>query len=72
MEKIQISELTRDESNNLKGGFSVKPIKLQQTSNFGSDNGNCSGKGWFDENGNCTGYCKECQDQGSSTEGPEN
>lgn len=51
-------KLTQDEKGKLHGGF-VLQTKAQVESQFCSDNGNCKGGGWFDDNVNCS-RCSAC------------
>lgn len=59
MEKIQISELTKDEAGILHGGFSVSSITPAEAED-GNNNTNCTNTGDGDTNTNCTGTCTGC------------
>ncbi len=59
MEKIHISELTRDESNNLKGGFTAIPNPNGGNGAPSLRNGDCSDtSGIFNDNCGCA-KCKD-------------
>lgn len=68
MENIQISELTRDESFNLKGGFANVPSPSDSAPSF--YNGNCASESGF-INGNCS-CTQECTNKEETTTNPGN
>ncbi len=49
--------LTQDEEGQLHGGFELQSASLD--TRFWSDNYNCKGGGWFDDNHNCS-RCSLC------------
>lgn len=49
--------LPHDEKGQLQGGFQLQSSSFE--SHFFSDNGNCKGDGWFDDNVNCS-RCSSC------------
>lgn len=70
--KIPKLEITRDEKGQLNGGFALqKSSRTPLDTNFFSDNGNCKGGGWFDDNVNCS-RCSSCdKHKGMETDQPE-
>ncbi|WP_289192956.1 hypothetical protein [Bacteroides acidifaciens] len=53
-------ELTQDEKGQLNGGYALQSSTTNGMENhFFSDNGNCKGDGWFDDNVNCS-RCAGC------------
>lgn len=51
-------ELSKNEKGQLQGGFNLQLCHDVKTQ-FGADNGNCKGGGWFDTNTNCN-RCSQC------------
>lgn len=50
-------ELTQDEKGQLNGGYALQSSTTNGMENhFFSDNGNCKGDGWFDDNVNCSRF----------------
>lgn len=56
--KLKKSEVSKDETGKLHGGFSIRPIKID--TQFFANNINCVGGGFWDSNTNCTGSCEQC------------
>ena len=53
-------ELTQDEKGQLNGGYALQSSTTNGMENHVfSDNGNCKGDGWFDDNVNCS-RCAGC------------
>ena len=60
MENNPKLELTQDEKGQLNGGYALQSSTTNGMENhFFSDNGNCKGDGWFDDNVNCS-RCAGC------------
>ena len=59
MKKNLISELTKDETGKLHGGFSVSKL-ISSFTEDGNDNTNCLNTGNGDSNTNCSGTCWGC------------
>ncbi len=58
-EKLDLGmQLSQDEKGQLHGGYELQESSSQD-SQFFSDNGNCKGGGWFDDNTNCS-RCSGC------------
>ena len=61
-------ELTQDEQGQLNGGFTVKsPTTNGVENHLWSDNGNCKGGGWFDDNVNCNRWASCDNKSGKET-----
>ncbi len=58
--------LTQSEKGQLQGGFELQSVSLE--TRLWSENGNCKGGGWFDNNVNCN-RCSSC-DQHKGMETP--
>lgn len=68
----QMQPLSTNEQGLLQGGFvASKKAETGVEMHFFSDNGNCKGGGWCDDNTNCNNACAGCNKVGALQPSPK-